>query len=133
MLTWIKMLPMELDSVTELLDPAVPIGPGETAIGPVSDDIKKLYTLWKMKVKQALQYGLDAEFARTDRERKEIRLLSLESQERASCLEFLFWIALKDELDCWKHPGTVGIRAGFIAVISEQKFPGLLDMLFGKR
>ena len=137
MLTWIKMLPIELDEVTEYLDPHTPIGPGEKIIGTATEDLKKLYTLWMSKEKTIEENKIRAKFSKTQDEREEAIMLILKDMEVAECLMRLFWIAIKDEFDLWKTDSMTGIRTGYIVVTSNPRgtskdLKDLWDLFFGK-
>ena len=133
MLTWLKMLPMELDSITEYLNPGTPIDYKDKIIGTASNDLKKLYTLWRLKEKEAEQNKIDIKFGKSQEERTESIIFLRKNMEIFESLRGLFWIAVKDEFDLWKVEASVGIRSGF-TVVTTDRYPeeNIMDILFGR-
>lgn len=130
MSTWLKLLPLELKEVSDFLEPTEEIKAGEEIVGVVSDELRKLYTLWKTLRKSADLLIVELEYKKvTDEERGKIA----ELKSKARALELLFWVGVADELRLWDHVGSVpGMRTGWRVV--ECKLPeSPFGFLFGNR
>ena len=114
MSTWFKLLPFELTEVTAFMEPIEEVKPGETPVGTVSDDLKKLYTLWRNLKKEADLLAVEFEYRKfTDEERGKIS----ELKSKARALEMIFWIGTYDELHLWSHTAfQPDIRIGWQVV-----------------
>lgn len=113
--TWLKLLPreLELQELSELIEPTDEIKEGEKVIGTVSDELKKLHTLWKAMKKSADLLTVELEYKKAaDQERGKV----FELQYKARALEILFWVGVHDELGLWSHPESCGIRVGWQVV-----------------
>jgi len=132
MTTWLKLLPMELEEIEELIEPPLEFNPQtERKIGEMSEDLKKLYTLWQNLEKEFAQQIVQARFARNERERKLTYLKLNETKERAEVLQRLFWISVRDEFKLWEED-TIAVRKGFLIVVVEEDRPRtIFDLLKG--
>jgi hypothetical protein len=131
MSTWLKLLPLELSEVKDFLDPVREVKEGEQTEGPMSEGLKRLYTLWMGTAQQAAHLKVDAGYAPND----ETTARADELGEKAEALGRIFWIAVKDELHLWGKPVAVGVRKGFV-IISYQSgrpedLPPFLRQMFG--
>jgi len=127
MLTFLKMLPIEIEEITEYLDPMTPVGYKEKIVGVASNDIKRLYTIWKLREKAADESAIEAKFARSLEDQLAAVISLNKNLELTEFLGKLFWISLKDELNLWKESKSIGIRSGYTVVLSE--LPNTKDLL----
>lgn len=110
MSTWLKLLPLEIQEVDELIEPIDEVKKGETVVGTPSDDLKKLWTLCKAGKKAAELLEVELKYARaSDEERGKIAELTC----KAKVMEMLFWIGVADELQLWSHQEQCALRVGW--------------------
>ena len=116
--TWLKLLPLEIQDVQDLIEPTVEVKEGETIVGVVSDELKKLYTYWKGLKKSGDLQIVELEYKKaTDQEHGKIA----ELKTKARALEMLFWVGVCDELHLWGHTEMLpGIRIGWQVVEYKQ-------------
>ena len=135
MLVFLKMLPIELEEITEYIDPITPIGYKERAVGTASNDLKKLYTIWKLREKITDQNAVEVKYSRSLEDQLTGVISLNKNMEITEFLSRLFWISLKDEFDLWKEDKRIGIRSGYTIVVIELPDTGdiLRDMFFGPR
>lgn len=124
--TWFKLLPLELQEVSELLEPTEEVERGETVIGVVSEELKKLYTLWQSLRKSAELLEIELKYRKSTN--AELGKIS-ELRAKARALGYLFWIGACDELQLWGNPGQSGVRAGW-QVVEFKKPESPFDFLF---
>jgi len=118
MSTWLRLLPMELDSIGEpdIIEPDFTMAKDERIIGTMSNTIQRLFTLGRLLEKDAKQYALDYQFC-TDRTKKlELKAKAVEFQAKAQVVKQLMWIGLHDEMGLWDE--AIGIRTGFKVVLT---------------
>ena len=96
--TWLRLLPMDIQSVTERLTPQQPVGSEETVIGTLPDELINLYSLWTATAKEGARTLVDLRYSVDDED-----LMSRydELTDKAAALESLFWIAVKEHLQIW--------------------------------
>ncbi len=123
MSTWLKLLPLEMQEVDELIEPIDEIREGETVIGAVSDELKKLWTLCKAGRKAAELLEVELRYTPTPSEER-ARVTELMAKARA--MEMIFWIGILDELQLWGHSEQCALRVGWQVVefkMPETPFP----------
>ena len=121
MITWLKLLPLEIQEVDVLIEPTDEVKEGETIVGTISDDLKKLWTLCRSMKKSAELLSIEVKYKQADAEAtgKVSELLT-----KARALEMIFWIGIFDELQLWGHPEQPGLRVGWQVV--EFKRPEMI-------
>lgn len=127
---WLKLLPLELSDITEYIEPKLPTLEGEQDVGEMSEDLKKLYTLWQKTLRECDQVTLDMKY---EGDSEDINGRVDELGHKAQALKLLFWIAAHEELKLWSK--SLGARKGYrlvIKTISEMPdLPPFLKRLFG--
>lgn len=124
-----KLLPLEVDQVTEFIEPTEAVQDGEHVVGVVPESLKKLYTLSLLKQKAKDEAMLEAKYASGELAER----LSTEAHElngKAHVLMELFRIALSDEFGLWDKP-SAALRVGWQVVWFERKRPRFDDFLRG--
>lgn len=129
MSTWLKLLPLEIKDVNDLMEPTEEIREGETVVGVVSDELKKIWTLFRSLKKSADMLHVEMQYSKASTEERG-KLVELMAKARA--LEMIFWIGALDELQLWGHQEQCAMRVGWQVVeFKEPDFP--LKFLFGNR
>lgn len=114
--SWLKLLPLALQDVTDFFEPIDEFDSRqECYAGEMSEDLKRLYTLWQHCLKSAMQQGVDARFARSRNEREYSLGAFVEFSAKAKALEGIFWISVRDTFSLWSK-SDIGIRSGFMVV-----------------
>ena len=108
MTTWLKLLPLELQEITDFIEPPQKVVRGDNLVGVMSDDLKKLYTLWMLVDKEAEQSKLNYRFTHKPEDEHK----ALEYGAKTEALRCLFWVCLKEEFDLWSK-SISGIREGW--------------------
>lgn len=124
MSTFIRLLPLELQEVQEYKEPDMQVEKGDHIVGDMSDDLKKLYTLWRQFSYRASELTLQLEYGRQNVGKAEVN----EIKTKAEVLRDLFWIAVSDEFELWDRNRT-GVRKGFKVVWSEEQRPDMPPFL----
>jgi hypothetical protein len=114
MSTWFKMLNMELDEITEYVDDGAPKKENETVIGEMSDEHKKLYTLWRRMQHAADIKATDLNYTSHDK-RPALILEAAELGMKAETLQKILWTAIGEDLHTWDKQ-NLSIRQGWIVV-----------------
>ena len=123
--TFLQLLPIELNEVKEYHEPVSKFGKNDHKVGVMSEDLKKLYTLWNNSMRTEAMMKAEREFGKVaDPEEYDAKLDEI--SQRAEILRLLFWFALKTEHDLWCR--NVGVREGFVVVWSDEE-PNPLDFL----
>lgn len=105
--TWLALLPLEIRDVNDLIAPLEQVNEGEKVVGVVSEELRKLYTLWKSLEKKAGLLQVELKYTKaTEEERAKVSELN----SKAKALSMLFWIGVLDELNLWGHPEQCAIR-----------------------
>ena len=130
MSTFLKLLPLELNGIEpdDYVQPKAPLGNRENQVGVMSDDLKKLYTLWNNLEKDASQHLLDYKYS--NRQDDLLLAKAAELGSKAEIVKGLFWVSFNDEFELW-NKRNIGIREGFIAVWYEETSPPLPPFLRG--
>ena len=118
-MTWLRLLPMEIDSVTELITPAGPIKRSEKPLGEMSEDLKRMWTLSLSLKKAAAQCKVERQFATSPDETWRLFAREHELESKAKALSYIFWISFYDEFDAWGKSGA--FREGWQAVEAPQE------------
>lgn len=118
MSTWLRLLPLEIADVQDLIEPIGPIKEGETIVGVVSDNLRKVWTLYNSLKKSAELLTVELRYAPASTEG---RGRASELTAKARALELLFWIGVIDELEIWGHPEQCGLRVGWQVVEFKQQ------------
>ena len=116
MSTWLRLLPLELDSIEadSCMNPNHKLEPTDNKMGIMSQTSRQLYTLAMLVGKDAKQNMLDSEYCVDESRRNELRAKAAELGEKSSVLMQLMWISVRDELHMWGY--SVGIRENFVVV-----------------
>lgn len=129
---WIKLLPLEIQEVTELLSPQHSVDTTDTVIGSLPEELIQLFSLWTATAKESdralidLRYspGDDALLARYD-----------ELSDKSKALQALFWIGVKEHFNLWGMAGkkALGIRQNYqiVSFAHTDNMPPFLKGLFG--
>ena len=131
MTTWLKLLPLELQEITDFMEPPAEIKKNDNVVGVMSDDLKKLYTLWMMCTREAEQAKLNHRFSHSLEDEHK----AVEYKAKAEALRHIFWTCLNEEFDLW-NKYTSGIRKGWQVCWSEESddephIPDFLRRLLG--
>ncbi len=111
-LTWLSLLPLELDSVL-LIPPKTAVQPGDHLLEPsveIPSDIAKLYSLYMATRKEADRLELELKYA-DPAEAPEITKRYNRYTEAYHCLSGILWISVKDYFNLWDKT-SIGIRKG---------------------
>jgi len=123
--TFIKLLPLELSEVKEFLEPNSELSKDDHEAGVMSEDLRKLYTLWNNTMKSEALIAAERKFGRVDNEEEYDAKLE-ELVDRMGILERLFWFSVKVEHNLWGK--NIGVRKGFIVVWSDRE-PSFEDFI----
>lgn len=132
MSTWLKLLPMELDSIQNIIEPDHPIEKNDNVVGQMSETAKKLFTLGRLLEKDASQNALDSHYCTDKAQKLEREAKAGEYAAKAQAVKLLMWIGIRDELRLWGE--DVGVRSGFVVVVTKadnNDIPPFLKRLFG--
>ncbi len=110
MSSWLKLLPLEMQDVVDLVEPTEELKEGETVVGVISEDLRKVYTLWQTMEKQSEILAVEIKYTK---ESDQNRAKLFEMKTKAKGLEMIFWIGAMDELGLWGHVEQRGIRTGW--------------------
>ncbi len=111
-LTFLSLLPLEVDTVESLKDPDVPVDSNEEVLGVAGPSLKKLYTLWRLAGYEAEKLLLEIRFKGDLSTETQVVYERLKSREE--CLGSLFWYSVKDNHNLWANRyTTLGIRQGW--------------------
>lgn len=130
MSTWIKLLPLELDSIkdSDIIEPDWEVESGDFTVGVMSDAMKRLFTLHRMLEKEADQLVLTHKYASGKATKLELEARINQYKSKAEFVRHAMWISIKDEMGLW-HENT-GLRIGFKVVTFVDESNPLRD-LFG--
>ncbi|GAJ23799.1 unnamed protein product, partial [marine sediment metagenome] len=87
MSTFLGLLPIDLQEVKEYQEPDMETERGDHIVGTMSDDLKKLYTLWRQFSYRASELALQLAHGRQNVSRGEVA----EIRTKAEVLKELFW------------------------------------------
>ena len=118
---------MELQEVSDFLEPNREIERNDHVVGEMSDDLKKLYTLWNSTMKSAMQLQMERMFGQV-KDKDDWKARFDEITDKIEILQRLFWFAVKAEHNLWGYP-SIGVRKGFTVVWSDTQESGPSDFL----
>ena len=123
MSTWLKLLPLELQSIPEreYINPKAKVDPKKDHIvGDMTEDQKKLYTRWLNLEQVFEQTLLEAKYETDEDKQKKLLIKVEELHTKAEVVKEIFWISVRDEFELWGK-GAIGVRKGFKVVWSEEE------------
>ena len=127
--TWLNLLPLEIASVEESLEPQSKKLREDHNVGYMSQEHKKLYTLWKRIEEKALQSSVKAQFETNEESRAYAITTSYELRAKADALRKILLISLQDYFNVWDKP-SIGLRYGFEVVWSDAPpLYGIFDLV----
>lgn len=124
MSTFIKLLPLELAEIKEFQEPTADVVKGDHVVGEMSEDLKKLWTLWKQSAYRASELSLQHRYG----QQNVTKAQATEAETKAEVLNIIFWIAIHDEFSLWDKNST-GVRRGFKVVWSDETHPDIPQFL----
>ena len=131
MTTWIKLLPLEISNITEMWEPEQEVDEAfDHPVGEMSDDLRKLFSLWRQTQKCAEQLILEARYSHNADEQKSLGTRAFEIQKKAEVLREIFWISVRDEFGLW-NKDAIGVCRGYLVIWSDKKPMTFLDFLGG--
>ena len=125
MSTWLKLLPLDLQGIDQLQEPTDDVKEGENVIGVISDDLRRLWTMYRSMDRAAKMLSVECQFRKaSDEDRGKVS----ELVNKARVLYLLFWIGVQDELELWSHRDQCDIRSEWRVVEYRmpQPPPGLI-------
>ena len=130
MSTWLKLLPLEIKEVNDLGEPDTEVNIHDHIVGELSNDLRKLYTMWKKTTEVAARTKVDLLFSNSKHKEELDRRFS-ELSSKSEALREIFWIGVHDEHDLWSKD-SVGVRRGWKVVWSDSSSgPNLRDIIGG--
>ena len=126
---WMRLLPMDIQEVTERQPPQQPIGSDDTVIGTLPDELINLYSLWTATSKESSKTLVDLHYAVND---EALQSLYDELSDKAKALESLFWIAVKEHFHLWGIGLTdvLGVRQEY-KVVKSKRPPVMFNLFKG--
>ena len=95
----------------QIIDPGYKLEKGDTVIGEMPLDSKKLFALALELERLSKQNKLDAEFCADPIAKAEFLVKAEEFGAKCNVLRSIMWIGVRDSLGLWDK--SVGVRAGF--------------------
>lgn len=133
MSTWLKLLPLELDDISEsdIIEPTYELEKNDHKVGEMSDMSKRLFTLGQILEKDANQYHLDFQYCNVKEQKVELEAKSYEYIAKAGLIKQMLWVGIRDEFGLWGN--NIGVRAGFIVVTKPDTddMPPIMRLLGG--
>lgn len=130
--TFWKLLSLELSSLdqNDFFEPDAELEQDDQIVGDLSEELIRLYTMWRLLEKQAAERMIEAKYGRLSDEQKwEMVCKGKELHIKAELLSELFWIEVKDEHHLWDK-SSIGVRKGRKVVWFEEKKPTILGFGF---
>ena len=130
--TWLRLLPIEIQEVTERMFPQGSVDSNDMVVGTLPAELVNLYSLWTATAKESARTLVDLRYAKEDE-----TLLARydELSDKAKALESLFWIGVKEHFSLWGIglKEGIGIRQEYQIVKYKHSddIPPLLRGLFG--
>lgn len=123
MSTWLKLLPLEMTTVEDFREPTDKIDPRyDHIVGEMSDDLKRLYTLWMQIDRESERLAHEAKWESDEAKKRQLVTNVYEIYKKAEILQEIFWISLKDDYQLWDKP-SVGVRKNYQVVWTEERNP----------
>ena len=110
---FITLLGLELSMVDKINEPQDDIRPGDDIKGDLSEDLQKLYTVWKRLGQSAGALENDLQWGDSG---PETIAKVQELKTKASIIKAIFWTAIQDELQLWGCSESLALRRGFKVV-----------------
>jgi hypothetical protein len=117
---FIQALGLELETIQELIEPFEEIKPGEEVIGEISEELRRLYTYWRVTGKAA--GAIENEISWGDAN-PETRARAYELNIKAQVLHAILWVAIQDEIGVWEDKQRLFLRKGFKIIKTPPKPP----------
>ena len=117
MSAWLKFLPFEIKEVNKLIEPIEEVKEGETVVGTISDELKKIWTLHQSLKKSGELMQIDIKYNKAS---SEVMGNISELMSKARGLEVIFWIGAHDELHLWDNFDLLGLRVGWQVISYKQ-------------
>lgn len=119
MSTWIKLLPLELDSIkdADIIDPGQELREGDHVVGDMSRTAKQLFTLARMLEREADQLLLTRKYCVDKRLASELDAKIDQYKTKSQFVRDALWISIKDDMGLWST--NAGVRIGFKVVTYE--------------
>jgi len=127
MSTFLKLLPLELQEIKTYSEPHVEVGDNDHTVGTMSDELKKLYTLYMSYLRRAEELKLEARFGQIA-DTVEHSARTFEMKSKAEVLAGLFWVGVNDAFSLWTKPSS-GVRKGYTVVWSDSEDNDLSSFL----
>lgn len=130
--TFWRLLSLELNSLdqNDFFEPDAEFEPDDQIVGDLSEELIRLYTMWRLLEKQAIERMTEAKYGRLPGEQKrEMICKGKELHKKAELLRELFWIEVKDEHHLWDK-SSIGVRKGRKVVWFEEEGPTILGFGF---
>ena len=129
MSTFTEMLPLELKDIHNYIEPEMELEKSDHEVGIMSDELKKLFTMWRQLGLKCAEAKLHMSF-----NVKGINIARCrELDSKAEAIKNIFWIAIYDEFELWDK-SDIGVRKGFNVVWSDedksQHMPPFLRQIF---
>jgi hypothetical protein len=135
MSTFLKLLPLELSEIKDIIEPDMPLEPKDKQIGVLTDDTtRRLFTMWKNMSKLSEQYELDAKYANSI-DRPLLSSRARELNEKSHVVGRLLYISVNDMFGLWDNYIGFIIKQGWVIVAHEPQdegMPPLFKGLFGQ-
>lgn len=127
--TWIGLLEMQVRELqeSELVEPRGAVNPSDEVIGVMTEEHKRLYTLWFNMQQRSAEASVRATFARNQVEAEEAAHEMQKCALKADTLRNLLIISVCDYFEAWGKP-SIGITGGFKVISSQNP----LAQLFGQ-
>lgn len=133
MSTWLKLLPLELDGITNFIEPDHPLTEGDQEVGEMSDMSRQLFTLGRLLEKDARQLRLDAHYCNDEVKKLELEGKCAELMDKSNVVRELMWIGIKDDFGLWRD--SIGVRVGYKVVTrpdTSNDVPPIIRLLGGQ-
>ena len=129
---WIWFLPTELDAITELIEPKKAMEPTDEDLGVMSDELRRMYTLWQTYAKEQSELDMEAQYQNPTPERQaEIAIAKFKASCRQEAMSSNFWLSVRDEFALWSNL-IIGARSGWhiVKMTQPEGMPPFLRQLF---
>jgi len=121
MSTWIKLLPLELDSIEEssIIEPDVEPEVDDRIVGVMPLTAKKLYTLSKLLEKEADTSILARKYCANKDAKFGLESRVHQYSAKAQFCKMALWISLRDEFELWHE--NIRVCTGFRVVTYDER------------
>lgn len=133
---WANTMLAEVEAFDEtLFAPTDPVAANEKIVGEVTESfLRKTYSLLRFYRRECEQSRVELNYIANDSpDRQRLLERAVLTHKRADVLVELFWLCVREKFQLLAHPGTVGIRQGWIVVLapeSQNELP-IFRHLFG--